>query len=137
MSSGIDYHVFLWLSPMLVISIVLGRTLWVYLGSRNWPTADGAITRLDVQRKQDAGRDGGHYTCATFTYEFQDLEGRRQCGTWYKNFSTEAAARDFAVRELPLGKQVLVRFNPKDPGINDLELDSSTYTNDRPTSLNL
>jgi hypothetical protein len=135
--SGIDYHIFLWLIPVVMIAIVFGRTLWVYRGSNNWPTADGTITHLDVQRKQDAGIDGGHYTCATFTYEFQDLQGQRQSGTWYKNFSTDSDARDFAARELPLGKQVLVRFNSKDPGINDLELDSSICTNDRPTSLSL
>ena len=112
-------------------------TLWVYRGSRDWPTADGTITGLDVQRKRDAGIDGGHYICAVFTYEFDDLEGNRKTGTWYKNFSTEPAARDFGGRELPIGKEVLVRFNPKDPAINDLELDSSTYTDDRPTSLGL
>ena len=55
----------------------------------------------------------------------------------YKNFSTEAAARDFAVREMSIGKQVVVRFNPKDPAICDLELDSFAYTDDRPTSLGL
>jgi hypothetical protein len=133
----IDYHSFLWFAPVLVIVVVLFRTLWVYRGSRDWPTADGTITGLDVQRKRDSGIDGGHYICAAFTYEFDDLEDDRKTGTWYKNFSTESAARDFAARELPLGKQVLVRFNPKDPAINDLELDSSTYTDDRPTSLGL
>jgi hypothetical protein len=44
MSSGIDYHMFIWLTLVPVIAIVLGRTLWVYHGSRNWPTADGTIT---------------------------------------------------------------------------------------------
>jgi hypothetical protein len=50
--------VFLWLAA-LVIALVLGRTLWVYRGSGNWPTADGAITSLDVQRKQGSAIDGG------------------------------------------------------------------------------
>jgi hypothetical protein len=135
MSYPIDYHMFFWLAPVLVIAIVLGRTLWVYLGSRSWPTVDGTITCLDVQRKRGGDIDGGHYICAIFTYEFRDLGGHRTTGTWYKNFSTEPNARDFAARELPVGKQVVVRFNPKNPSINDLELDSSTYTDDRLTSL--
>ena len=118
-----------------MILIVLGRTLWVYRRSGDWPIADGKITNLDVERMQDAG--GGHYFRATFTYEFPNLEGRRITGTWYKNFSSEPDARDFAARELPPGKQVLVRFNPKNPSLNDLELDSFTYTDDRPTSLGL
>ena len=134
MPSGVDYRILLWLIPVMVIVVVLGRTIWAFRGSRNWPTADGTITRLDVQRRQDAD---GHYSCATFTYEFQDSEGRRNSSTWNKNFSTEQDARDFAAREMPLGKQVLVRFNPEDPSVNDLELDSFAYTDDRPTSLGL
>ena len=121
----------------MIIAVALGRTLWVYRGSRDWPTSDGTITSLDVQRKREADIDGGHYICAIFTYEFCDLEGNRRTGTWYKNFSSEPAARDFAAQELPLGKQVLVRFSPKDPATSGLELDPSTYTNDRPTSLRL
>ena len=105
--------------------------------SRKWPTTDGTITCLDVQRKRDADQDGGHYFSALFTYEFYNHEGNLTTGSWYKNFSDEQAARDFAAREMPVGKQVLVRFNPKDPTTSDLELDSFVYTNDRPTSLNL
>ena len=135
MSLSISYHALFWLIPAFVVVVALGRTFWVYRGSHSWPVVDGAITSLDVQRKRDAG--GGPYIRATFTYEFNDLEGHRKTGTWNKNFSTEPAARDFAARELPIGKQVLVRFHPKDPALNDLELDSSTYTDDRPTSLGL
>jgi len=58
-------------------------------------------------------------------------------GSWYKNFSTEAEARAFADRELPIDKKVVVRFNQKNPELNNLELDSWTYTGDRPTSLSV
>lgn len=133
----IDYHALLGFAAVLVIVVVIGRIAWVLWGSRKWPTADGTITRLDVQRKRDGGLNGGYYFSALFTYEFHDLGGNLTTGTWYKNFSNEQAARDFAEREMPNGKQVLVRFNPKDPGTSDLELDSFAYTNDRPTSLNL
>ena len=134
MSPGFDYHIIIWGGLPLVAVIVLGRTMWVYRGSSNWPMVDGTITDLDIQRKRDAD---GHYICATFTYKFQDREGRPKSGTWYKNFSTDEAARDFAARELPIGKQVIVRFNPRDSATNDLELDSSVYTGDRPTSLGI
>lgn len=134
---GISYQVWPWLAILLAIVIVIGRTLWVYRGSSNWPTADGTITRLDVERRQDGNVDGGHYFRATFTYEFQDTQGQRISGTWGKNFSTEEDARDFAERELPVGKALVVRFNPKDPSLSDLELDSFVYTNDRPTTLNI
>ena len=134
MSSGVDYRALLWLIPAVGIAVVLGRTLWAFRGSSNWPTADGTIVHLDLQRRQDSG---GHHTCAIFTYEFQDLEGCRNSSTWGKNFSTDEDARDFAAREMPIGKQVVVRFNPKDSNVNNLELDSFAYTNDRPMSLGL
>jgi hypothetical protein len=127
----------LWLLPLLVLAVALGRTWWVYRGSSDWPVADGRIAEVDVQRIQGAVSDGGHYFRAIFTYSFEDLNGNGNSGTWSKNFSTEQDARDFASRELPVGKQVSVRFKPKDASVNSLELDSWTYTNDRPTSLNL
>jgi Protein of unknown function (DUF3592) len=132
-----DYQMLFWLVLALATIAVIGRGLWLYRASLTWPTADGTITRLDIERKRDAGIAGGHYFCATFTYDFQDASGHRLSGTWYKNFSTEPEARDFAARELPVGKPVVVRFNPKNPTFNDLELDSWSYTNDRPTSLNI
>jgi hypothetical protein len=129
------YRSLFWLAPALAIVGVIARALWLYRGSQTWSTADGAITRLDVERKRSGG--GGHYFCATFTYAFQDPDGHRVIGTWSKNFSSELEARDFAARELPVAKPVVVRFNPKNPALNSLELDSWTYTNDRPTSLNI
>lgn len=132
-----EYQMLFWMLLALATVAVIGRGFWLYRASLTWPTADGAITRFDIERKMDAGITGGHYFCATFTYDFQDANGLRLSGTWYKNFSTEAEARDFAARELPVGKPVVVRFNPKHPAFNNLELDSWTYTNDRPTSLNI
>ena len=132
-----DYQTLFWMALALVTVVVIARSLWLYRASLTWPTADGTIIHLDIERKRDAGTTGGHYFCATFTYDFHDPDGHPLSGTWYKNFSSEAEARDFAARELPVGKPVVVRFNPKDPGSSDLELDSWTYTNDRPTSLNI
>ncbi|WP_109487539.1 DUF3592 domain-containing protein [Occallatibacter savannae] len=134
MSSGFHYQSIVWVALAVMTLIVLVRTLWVYRGSANWPVVEGTITGLDVQQIRDAD---GRYSCATFIYEFQDCEGCQKSGTWHKNFSTDEAAKDFAGRELPIGKQVIVRFNPKNSAINDLELDAFTYTDDRPTSLNL
>jgi len=128
---------FFWLALALASVAVIARGFWLYRASLTWHTADGKITRLDVERKQDPGTNGGHYLCATFTYEFHDNGGHLLSGTWYKNFSTEPEARDFATRELPVGKPVVVHFNPRNPEFSDLELDSWTYTNDRPASLNI
>jgi hypothetical protein len=132
-----DYQMLFWLAVALATFAVIARGLWLYRASLTWPTADGAITRVDIERKRGASITGGHYFCATLTYDFLDPDGNRLSGTWYKNFSTEPEARDFAARELPVGKPVIVRFDPKNPAFSDLELDSWTYTDDRPTSLNI
>jgi hypothetical protein len=129
-----DYQMLFWLALAVAAVAVIGRGFWLYRASLTWPTAHGSITRLDVERKRNAS---GPYFRATFSYEFLDPNGKRFCGSWYKNFSSELEARDFAARELPLGKPVVVRFNPRNHASSDLELDSWTYTNDRPTSLNI
>ena len=129
--------VIVWLAVAAAIAAVLARGVWLYRASLTWPTAGGSVTGIDIERRHDAGAGSGPYFRATFNYSFPGPDGRRLSGAWYKNFSTEAEARDFAARELPVGKPVVVRFNPKNPAFNDLELDSWTYTNDRPTSLNI
>jgi Protein of unknown function (DUF3592) len=126
-----------WLALGLALISAIARGFWLYRASLTWPTADGVITRLDVDRPQDRSVGGGHYFRATFTYDFRDPTGHRVSGTWYNNFSSEANAREFAERELPVGKNVVVRYSPKNPNLNDLELDSRTYAGDRPTTLSI
>lgn len=126
-----------WIALALAIILVIVRGFWLYRASLTWPTADGVITRLDVERQQDGSMHGGYYYRATFSYDFRDSQDNRVWGTWYKNFSTEDDAREFAERELPVGKKVVVRYSPKNPTLNDLELDSWTYAGDRPTTLSI
>jgi hypothetical protein len=121
----------------LAAACAIARGFWLYRVSLTWPTADALITRIDIGRQRDGTLHGGHYFCATFTYDFSIPAGDRLSGTWYKNFSSEEDARQFSQRELPVGKRVVVRFNPKNPSFNDLELDSWTYTGDRPTTLSI
>ena len=132
-----DHLALFWGALALAVFVVIARGCWLYFVSLRWPTADGTITHIDIQRTRSSGTPSGPYFCATFTYDFQDSNGHHLSGTWYKNFASEQDARDFAARELPVGKVVVVRFNPRNPAFNDLELDSWTYTNDRPISLNI
>jgi hypothetical protein len=123
-----------WVALGLAVLGVIARGFWLYCASLTWPTGEGVITLIQIERKQ-GGANEGHYYRATFTYDFHDLSGHRLTGSWSKDFSTEADAREFGERELPVGKPVVVRFNPKNPTLNDLQLDSWTYTGDRPASL--
>ena len=120
---------------LALIAAVIARGFWLYRASLTWPTADGVITRIDIEKKRSGGSPSGHYFSATFTYDSRDSGGNRVSGNWYKDFSTEEEARAFADRELPIDKKVVVRFNPKNPELSSLERDSWTYSGDRPTSL--
>lgn len=132
-----DFQIFGLLALGVAAISAIARGFWLYRTSLAWPTADGVITRIDIGRRRDADPHGGHYFCATFSYDFYDPAANRRSGSWCKNFSSEEEARQFSGRELPVGKRVIVRFNPKNPAFSDLELDSWTYSGDRPTSLNL
>ena len=63
-----------WLAQGLAVIFAIARGFLQY---RAWPTADGEITRLDIDRKRGADASGGHYYCATFTYDFRDPQGTR------------------------------------------------------------
>lgn len=138
-----DRHMFLSLELQTIGLLALGlgvisaiaRGFWLYQAALTWPTANGVITRIDIERRRDGGQNGGHYFCATFSYDFRDPARNLRHGSWYKNFSSEEEARQFSERELPMGGPVVVRFNPKNPTLNNLELDSWTYIGDRPTTL--
>ena len=58
------------------------RGFWLYRASLTWPTADGVITRIDIERRQDAGIHSGHYFRATFSYDFHDPAANRLHGSW-------------------------------------------------------
>jgi len=62
------------------------RFLAVSRASLAWPTADGLITRIDIERRQDTGIGGGHYFCATFSYDFRDAPGRSRVGKLVQEF---------------------------------------------------
>jgi hypothetical protein len=94
---------------------VITRGFWLYRASLTWPTADSVITRIDIERCRDTSLHSGHYFCATFSYDFHGPAANRLHGSWYKNFSSEEEARQFSERELPVGKRVVVRFNPQKP----------------------
>jgi hypothetical protein len=118
------------LSAIALCGIVRG--FWIYRKSLTWPTADGTITRVDITRVRSTS---GHHFQATFSYDFRLSNASLHHGTWRKDFASENDAREFEKRELPVGKRVIVRFNPKAPATNGLELDSWTYCGDRPLDL--
>jgi Protein of unknown function (DUF3592) len=125
-----------WLTVGLTLVIGIARGFWLYRASLTWPTSGGEITRIDIERRQRVGATARYYFCATFIYDFRDSTGYRLSGSWSKDFPSEEDAREFAKRELAIGKRVVVRYSPKNPaGLNGLELDSWTYSGDRPTSL--
>src|SRR5882724_3964080 len=88
------FQMTVWLALGIAVLSAIARGFWLYRASLTWPTADGLITRIDIKRRQDTGIGGGHYFCATFSYDFRDAQGYRVWGSWYKNFSSEESARE-------------------------------------------
>jgi hypothetical protein len=93
----------LWLALGLAVVTAIGRGLWLYRASLTWPTADGVITRLDVDRQRDG--NGGHYFRATFSYDFRDPQGHRVWGTWNKNFLRKMTLANSPNENCPSGKK--------------------------------
>jgi len=52
MPSGFHYHVIVWVALAVEAVIALGRAIWAYCGSANWPMVEGTITGLDVQQSE-------------------------------------------------------------------------------------
>src|SRR6266403_2530387 len=101
------FQLAVWLALGIAVLSAIARGFWLYRASLTWPTADGLITRIDMERRQDTGIGGGHYFCATFSYDFRDAKGYRVWGKLaHKNFSSEENTRQFAARELPVGKKL-------------------------------
>ena len=59
MLRALDYQFLFWLAVALGTVAVIVRGFWLYRASLTWPTADGVITRLEVERKRDGGRAEG------------------------------------------------------------------------------
>jgi len=95
-----EYQMLLWLGLVLAIIAVIARGVWLYRASLTWPTADGAITRLGIERKRTGSSAGGHYFCATFTYEFLDPDGRRA-----RHEAADAARLLLLLREVDAGRR--------------------------------
>ena len=96
----------LWLALGLAVVTAIGRGFWLYRASLTWPTADGIITRLDVDRQRDAGADGGHYFGATFSYDFRDPQGHRMWEPGTRIFPVKLPLANLPNENCHLGKKL-------------------------------
>jgi hypothetical protein len=69
---------------LALVAAVIVRGFWLYWAVLTWPTADGVITRIAIERKSSGGSPSGHYFSATFTYDFYDSPGHRVWGVGIK-----------------------------------------------------
>jgi hypothetical protein len=122
---------------LLYAGIFVVRGLVRLRGSDQWPAIEGTITAVRIQQSGMPASSNVDYQ-AVIEYQFSDSTGRLYTGQWsLPAFSSESKTRDFSNREMPIGKTVVVEYDPKHPKINNLELDSWTYADDRPLSLDL
>lgn len=131
------FFVAIWIGAFIYAAIVVGQRIWARRGSGEWPITDGLITQVTIMGQ--GVHPSAHEECsASIEYQFTDAAGETRKGVWTsQSFPSEAKARDFCAREMPVGKKVAVKYSPKDPKISNLELDSWTYGDDRPLSLDI
>src|SRR6266446_4046427 len=53
------FQMTVWLALVMAVLSAMARGFWLYRASLTWPTADGLITRIDIERRQDTGIGGG------------------------------------------------------------------------------
>jgi hypothetical protein len=70
MSPTYDLKMWVWLAVGLTVVSGIARGFWLYRASLKRPTADGEITRVDIERRQRVGATTGHYFCAMFASAF-------------------------------------------------------------------
>ena len=105
-----------------------------YRGSSAWPVQDGAIEGFEIKRWNGSAHRAYY---AVVRYHFLAAGGQFS-GSWNSpSFGTELELQQYLSREWPRDKRVFVKYKPETPANNFLELDSWTYTDDRPVSLNL
>lgn len=127
----------IWIGAFIYAAIVVGQRIWARRGSGEWPIADGLITQVTIVG-QGMHPSPQEECSASIEYQFTDTAGETRKGIWIsQSFPNEALARDFCAREMPVGKKVAVKYSSKDSKINNLELDSWTYGDDRPLSLDI
>jgi hypothetical protein len=62
MYSGHEFQIIPLLALGSAAIFAIARGSWLYRASLTWPTADGVITRIDVEHRRDGGMSSGHYT---------------------------------------------------------------------------
>ena len=104
-------------SFVTVAALVMLRTLALGHASRNWPTVQGQVERLEVVSNQV---DGGTTYKPRIIYRYRvgarEYQGRRiRATTFGGGFSDQAAARAMLDGYYP-GSAVTVHYHPRRPG---------------------
>jgi len=60
-----------------ILAILDSCLTWILAvsGSLTWPTANGVVTRIDIERNYSGDSTSGRYFSATFTHDFYGSQG--------------------------------------------------------------
>jgi uncharacterized protein DUF3592 len=84
-----------------------------YWDSDSWTLTSGKVERYDKPTYMD-NRAGTCFTQVRYSYE---VDGREYSGAWLTPYLRNLQAlNDFLAKELPVGKDVNVRYKPRKPG---------------------
>ncbi|HET6181938.1 MAG TPA: DUF3592 domain-containing protein [Candidatus Sulfotelmatobacter sp.] len=105
-----------WIMGITLTSLVI---YWIsrvirYGGSDSWTLTSGKIERYDKPTYMGDTRKGSCFTQARYSYT---VDGGEYSGTWLTPVLRNLEAlNEFLEKELPVGKEVSVRYKPGKPG---------------------
>jgi Protein of unknown function (DUF3592) len=105
-----------------------------YRGSGHWPITPAVIETTSVRRHQTDGLYFSPYVSFSF-----EVSGEHYSGEWWTgpNYSTEDEARRFLEQNMPVGSRLNVRYKPRNPSLNMLEVDPTLWDKGKPITLGL
>lgn len=84
-----------------------------YWGSNSWTLTVGKVERYDTPTYMNNTRKGTCFTQVRYSYSVSDSE---YSGAWLTpTLRNVVALEEWLAKELPVGKEVSVRYNPRKP----------------------
>jgi hypothetical protein len=125
-----------------LIVVTVGLVTGVYIivqfirfrGSEAWPIAVATVEAVEVQRVQD---HNGHHFLPLVSFSFT-IENEYYSGEWVgPAFSSEQKTREFMQQNTPMGAKLSVRYKPKQPAVNVLDVDPALWDEEKPITLDI
>jgi hypothetical protein len=109
------------ISIVCIFFILFFNTRRNSLAANYWPTAPGTISVSEIAEYSGSG-GGGTYNCRIrFTYDVNGTTFSGHNRQFFERARNNKQAIEEILKEYPMGKDVAVYYNPKNPSLSCLE----------------